>query len=219
MHTISNSVRVLQRMREAAGNPSYARIAEGVNGLPSESTIGRMFRGEVIPSIENVRVVVEWLRGSLGEYIDARVADGFDLNETIGEGPVPPKDFRQVASAADLNRSVETFVNALNEQNKIYTLHTQTRNDAFNRALDTMREGHDNTIRVLKEKHGNTIKELKDAHDKEIEAITRAHVREIASKDRWITLLAFLSVLCVAGMIIMMVAAIHSPHFALFGAI
>lgn len=217
MNTISNSVRVLQRMREAAGNPSYARIAEGVNGLPSESTIGRMFRGEVIPAIENVRVVVEWLRGNLAEYIEARIADGFDLNETIGEGPVPPKDFRQVASAADLNRSVETFVNALNEQNKIYTIHTQTRNDAFNRALETMREGHDNTIRVLKEKHSNTIKEIKDEHDKEIESLTRAHVREIASKDRWITLLAFLSVMCVVAMIIMMIAAIRNPAVNLFG--
>lgn len=217
MHTISNSVRVLQRMREAAGNPSYARIAEGVNGLPSESTIGRMFRGEVIPSVENVRVVVEWLRGSLGEYIDARVADGFDLNETIGEGPVPPKDFRRVASAADLNRSVETFVNALNEQNRIYTIHTETRNDAFNRALETMREGHDNTIRVLKEKHSNTIKEIKDEHVREIETITRAHAREIASKDRWITLLAILAILCVAAMFVMMIAAIRNPAVNLFG--
>lgn len=217
MNTISNSVRVLQRMREAAGNPSYARIAEGVNGLPSESTIGRMFRGEVIPAIENVRVVVEWLRGNLAEYIDARIADGFDLNETIGEGPVPPKDFRQVASSADLNRSVETFVNALNEQNRIYAIHTQTRNDAFNRALETMREGHDNTIRVLKEKHSNTIKEIKNEHDKEIESLTRAHVREIASKDRWITLLAILAILCVSALIIMMIAAIRNPAVNLFG--
>jgi|GEM_PF-4115938 len=217
MHTISKSVRVLQRMREAAGNPSYARIAEGVNGLPSESTIGRMFRGEVIPSIENVRVVVEWLRGNLSEYIDARVADGFDLEETIGEGPVQPKDFRQVASSADLNRSVETFVNALNEQNKIYTLHMQTRNDTFNRALETMREGHDNTIRVLKEKHSVTIKEIKEEHNAEIRNMTEAHKREIKTKDHWITLLAFLCALCVSAMIIMMVAAIRNPAVNLFG--
>lgn len=217
MHTISNSVRVLQRMREAAGNPSYARIAEGVNGLPSESTIGRMFRGEVVPALENVRVVIEWLRGDLNEYIEARVADGFDLNETIGDGPVAPKDLRQVASAADLNRSVDVFVNALNEQNRIYTQNAQTRNDMFNRALETMREGHDNTIRVLKEKHGNTIKELKEEHRNEINTITQAHVREVRSKDRWITLLAILAVLCVTAMIIMMVAAIRNPAVNLFG--
>ena len=217
MHTISKSVRVLQRMREAAGNPSYARISEGVNGLPSESTIGRMFRGEAVPSIDNVRVVVEWLRGNLQEYIEARLSDGFDLNENIGDGPVPPKDFRQVASSADVNRSVETFVNALNEQNRIYTLHTESRNEAFNRALDTLGTGHNNTIAVLKEKHSNAIKEIKEAHHDEIENLKEAHKREINSKDRWIFFLASLSILCAAGMLIMMIAAIRNPNVSFFG--
>ena len=161
--------------------------------------------------------MIEYLRGNLQEYIDARKSDGFDLNEKIGDGPVLPKDIRQVASSADVNRSVDTFVNALNEQNRIYTTDTQTRTDAFNHAMDTLREEHDSTIRFLKEKHGNAIKELKEDHRNEIDTITRVHAREIASKDRWITILAILAILCVAAMIIMMVAAIRTPTVTLFG--
>lgn len=228
MLTISKSMRVLQRMREAKGNPSYARIAEAVNGIPSESTIGRMFRGEVIPEFENVRAVIQYLEGDIDEYIAARTADGYGLNETYGDGPIPPRDFREVATAADLNRLTEIYTNALHERDEIYREHTQTRTDAYNRGLAALRTEHAESTRLveaahkgeissLKEAHKADIADLKEAHSKEISSITAAHVREVRSKDRWITIMAVLSVLCVAAMIIMMIAAIRNPAVNLFG--
>lgn len=208
MYTNSASVRVLQRMREAKGNPSYARIAAGVNGVPSKSTIERVFRGETLPTFENARVIVQYLEGNLQEYIDARNADGLGIEETDDEGPIPPSDFKTVATAADLNRLTAIYTNALHERDEIYAMHTQTRNDAYNRALDTLRAEHIENMKSLERKH-----------ESEIKGLTEAHVREVRSKDKWITLLAMLCILCVVAMIMMMVSAIHSPHFALFGSV
>ena len=85
--------------------------------------------------------------------------------------------------------------------------------------LSTREQEYRDTVAALKEKHGVTIRELKEAHRDEIGAITKAHVREVTSKDRWITLLAILCGLCVAAVVIMMIAAIRSPNIELFGRI
>lgn len=118
--------------------------------------------------------------------------------ETWGRGPelpIVPDRARDLATAADLDRLVTIYTDALHERDEIYAMHTKTRTDAYDRALVALRE----------------------THRQEINGLTKAHEREVRSKDRWITIMAVLSVLCVAAMIIMMIAAIRNPAVNLFG--
>ena len=181
---------------------TYQQLADKAN--ISLSTVERVLSGKGKDPSFNV---LRSLGKALGANMDAieRAVDSLDSTESTESAPrgsdsdvtppTVPEKSAKLATAADLNATADMFVAMLREKDEYY----------------------ERLMQSIHKRHADDVSNLRAQYEREISGMSTAHAREARSKDRWITLLAIVSMMALLATMTMMLAAIKSPNVELFG--